>query len=172
VYTPNVFCVILQLVRPSSYSSENTEHLLPKKKNDTGLEQLVNHPFKHKIWTAWTCYFFFYSIFATVYSRVWISEDKFGLSNCAESILAIVITPAKVCYALCKINTKINHPQSTLCVQVHLVRGWGKQKKRVGGREEKWANVKKKTAPHLIDELDLLFLDANFHLIYKNMLEW
>lgn len=93
----------------------------------------VNQPFKHKIWTAWTCYFF-YSIFATVYSRIWISEDKFGLSNCAESILAIVITPAKVCYALCKINTKINHPQSTLCVQVHLVRGGG-------GREEKWVNI-------------------------------
>ncbi len=45
------------------------------------------------------------------------------------SIFAIVITHAKVCYALCKINTKINHSQSTLCVPVHLERERGRKKR-------------------------------------------
>jgi len=49
--------------------------------------------------------------------------------------------------------------------------GVGEAKKESGRERREVSKCKKKTAPHLIDELDLLFLDANFHLIYKNMLE-
>ncbi len=162
------FCVILLFFRPSPYLSSQWKdwpghyskiHLLCSAEASlTDSEQhesnKVNHfwlncPFKGKMWTAWH----FYS------SVHWNALDTFGLSNCAVSIFAIVITHAKVCYALCKINTKINHSQSTLCVPVHLERE-GEKKER--GREVTKYIIKK--APLLIDELDLLFLDANFHL--------
>lgn len=51
-----------------------------------------------------------------------------------------------------------------MCTSPFSERGRGK-------RREVSKYINKETAPHLIDELDLLFLDANFHLIYKNMLE-